>query len=856
MQSLLGRQTLRLAALLVALATLLSFIIFLSVDVKNRLKSLEVATSDNGQWAITQSEVEALKLRLALAKLTASPQDPLAVAEVHRWFDVLYSRLNILQTSRLYASLKQVPANRERLDKMAAILASWLPEIDGTEQALIEAAPRLSDEAEQLHVISRDLTLSVLKDVSQQGDNNREQMAETLISLALAATALVLLLAVLSVVLSQQYRLTRKQAEINHVTGSRLQVIIANSPDAIVVANRGGWAVEFNPAAESMFGLTREQVVGNLVIPMLFARDHAETYQQQIAAWVEKSIHEGAQRFELEAQRNDGTRFPVEISVASRNLAKGTLIVGFIRDISTRKANEAALQVALEKAQAGEKAKADFLAVVSHEMRTPLNGLLGSLELIRSTKLNADQEKLLSVVETSGNVLLGHVNSVLDIARAEADDIRIVDEPFDLDKLIADCIDNQTSLALRNGTTLSHRPLTGPFGEVRGDAGRVRQILLNLIGNAVKFTHGGKITLETERLDPKAAKGRPGLVEFRVIDTGIGIAEENLGRIFDDFETVDSSYGRLPGGTGLGLGIVKRLTQAMSGSIGVESELGDGSVFWVRLPLRPSRPLLKAIATESSAEGPKTAYKPPSLDVLVIEDNDINRFLVRRFLEEADHLVTEAVDGVDGVLAAEKKRYDVILTDISMPRMDGVEATQRIRSGNGPSSKSRIIALTAHALPEDLRRFTEAGINLCLTKPISREVLMSHLHGTVDPTGRPQGAENQPILDPVPLQELIDELGLDLLQNLVTRLIGEAESTIAVIAASISPNEDMARMAHQLAGGCATFGTKRLREVLAKVETCIKTDDAEGALTAAAALPEIWIQTKAALEAEVKRLTA
>lgn len=846
--------TLRFVAIAVAVVGLLALITVLSADVRTVLSKLRIAESDTGQWAINQSEVETLQLLLAIEHAMADPSDRQALADVRRWFDVAYSRYTVLSTSKLYTSVIDVPPNRQRINRIESLLNQSIAFIDGSDRDLSEALPYLKRMANEAHATARALILTAHTKLSQTTDSDSNRMEQALLGIALAAVTLMVVLVILSMMLAHLYRLTSRQAEINQITGTRLQMTIANSPDAIIVTNRGGWIVEFNPAAEAMFGQHRENVINSQAIPLIFAEENVAAYQEQISAALEKSITSGPQRFELVAKRRDGSPFPIEVSLASRTLAKGALIVGFIRDITHRKSNEAALNEALVKARAGEKAKADFLAVMSHEMRTPLNGLLGSADLLRGSTLSSEQTKLLSVIETSGNLLLGHVNSVLDIARAEAGDIRLIHEPFDLDRLISDCIDNQHGLAQKNGTTLKHRPLTGEFGLVRGDALRLQQILLNLIGNAVKFTHNGSITVETERLSPKATRGKAGIVEFRVVDTGIGIAESDLDRIFEDFETIDTSYGRTAGGTGLGLGISRRLAKAMAGTIGVESDLGEGSVFWLRLPLPPAQQK-PAVAPSAKDKGGKPVEKnDTALDVLIIEDNDINRFLFRRFIEEGGHRVTETIDGVEGLRAAEAKYYDLILTDISMPRMDGVEAARRIRAGGGPSAQSRIIALTAHALPSDVLRFSEAGMNAYLTKPVSREVLMSHVNGTESPANEPASDEPAVFLDPAPLQELIDELGSDLMLSLAARLMSEAETTVAALAARQTADIDMARQAHQLAGGCATFGTKRLREVLATIENSIKRDDPEEALTAAATLPGIWATTRVALETELKNL--
>ena len=845
--------TLRFAAFLLILLGLFAAIAGLAVDVRARLSAIERADSDNGQWVMMQTEVEALRLQYALSGAVAGRG---TIADVRRWYDVLYSRIDMLQRSPLYTGFIAKDENKEKLNQMVAFIQRWQPYIDGPDDQLLAALPQMEAENAAVQKITRELSLAALLEFSATTDETRSRVSETLVRLAIVTLATIVLLGLVAIVLMKVYRTARRQAEENQITGTRLQMIIATSPDAIVVTNRGGWVVEFNPAAETMFGILRERMIGKQVVSKIFPAEFIESYQAQITAAIANAATRGPQRFELEGIRANGERFPLELSIAIRGLTKGALIVAYIRDISARKASNFALQEALTKARAGEKAKAQFLAVMSHEMRTPLNGLIGSIELMRDTPLSADQQNLLRIMDVSGEILLGHVNSVLDISRAEAGEIKLVAQTFDLDTLIADCIANQAGIARSNGSTLVHTALTGPHGIVKGDEGRLRQVLLNLLGNAVKFTRDGSVTLETERLETRAAEGQPGMVEFRIVDTGIGIEANDLDRVFEDFETVDTSYGRENSGTGLGLGIARRLTLAMGGKIGAESEPGAGSVFWVRLPLPPAsvtQPVAKAGAGQKGpARGTAKAQKP--LHILVIEDNEINRFLVRRYLQDAQHSVVEAVDGVEGVEAAEAQHFDLIITDISMPRMDGIEATRRIRAGNGPSARSRIIALTAHALPEEIAHFKTVGMDICLTKPVTRDVLLSHL---IDDTPAPvEQPTLRPIVDAGPLDELTSDLGVPVVRNLISRMIEDGDSTLAQLATHTEPNIEVARIAHQLAGGCATFGAMRLRETLAAIEIAIKSGDLVQASADLARLPGLWAETREALQGRVKDMVA
>lgn len=841
------RSMLQRLALVGVVLLLLSIIAILTADVRGRLVAIEEADSDNGQWVMMQTEVEALRFRYALLAAQSTKGD---LAEVRRWFDVLYSRTTLLETSPLYSEFASQEENNKRISAIKTLLDSWVPLIDGPDDALRAALPKIEAESGQIQEQARRLSLDALVDFSADTDANRTMVTVTLLRLAVLSAATIAMLLLVTLGLARLYRITQQQAEENLATGARLQIIIASSPDAILVTNRGGWVVEFNPAAEEMFGLSRAEMMGRLAVPEIFPAENLPEYQPMISAAIARATVEGPVRIELEAQRKkDGHRFPIELSIAARSLDRGTLFVAFMRDISKRKADDAALDAALQQARSGEKTKARFMAVMSHEMRTPLNGLIGSMNLLQDTELNENQQELLRIMQFSGRILLGHVNSVLDISLAEAGEIRPNVTEFDLDELIADCILNQKSLAQQAGNSLVHVPLSGRLGRVMGDPARLRQILLNLIGNAVKFTRDGTVTVETERLTSRSAGGQRDMVEFRVIDTGIGIAVEEQERIFEDFHTIDSSYRRQTEGTGLGLGIVRRLTEALGGAIGVESEPGEGSVFWLRLPLAIASPAsaLALAGAPIKTQTPALTKPQKPLDILILEDNDINRMLLRRVLEDGGHHVTEATDGLEGVEIAETKAFDVIITDISMPRMDGIEATRAIRSGAGPNAKTRVIALTAHALPEEIQEFIAAGMDAVLTKPVNRDFLLTTLNqGKTSDMDRTAGDDNL-LLNADALTELETELGVDMLFTLVGRMMKDGDDTVTAIAGHGQPDMETAKAAHQLAGSCATFGALRLRKVLASLETAVKTNQPDQAKAFANALPAIWQDTRVAL---------
>ncbi len=425
---------------------------------------------------------------------------------------------------------------------------------------------------------------------------------------------------------------------------------------------------------------------------------------------------------------------------------------------------QAELRVARDAALAGERAKASFVAVMSHEMRTPLNGIIASLEILRDEVAAPDQARFITIAHASAVQLMLQINDVLDISRIEAGRVEIAVEPFDLLAFLGEVTGALRPLASGRGNHLVLSCDPALPARVAGDSFRVRQILQNFLSNAIKFTEDGTITLGARAL--AARDGAAALVEFEVIDTGRGIAAADLPRLFEDFVMLDPTYSREVGGSGLGLSICRRLAAAMGGEIGVDSEPGQGSRFWVRLPFgrvdtaapaalrqgdrtscedplpRPQpaasqRPAPPTTGPSVPAARPAAAAAATALRLLVVDDNAVNRTVVARMLEQEGHDAVLAENGRSAVSLAEAQRFDAILMDISMPEMDGVTAAGLIRQG-GASAAVPIFALTAHAMPEELARFEAAGLATSLLKPVRRSALRAALAG-IAPGGHPSG---------------------------------------------------------------------------------------------------------------------
>ena len=710
----------RSVVLFLGMLALTMYVVWLlSADARQQLNKLATAPGDNLQWTLSQMEVEYGALRRA-AEL-ARADEPATLRELRQRFDILYSRVAIIENARAFAPVLQDPGVSEAMDRVVSFVDDFVPLIDSSDEVLAAGLTRLRERAEEIQSDVRMTSLVGVKVYSAISETNRELAASAMFDLAMLVMAMVLLLVGVVVVLFYLLAITRSQTDEIEQTRSRLGSIVGTSLDAVVVVDRRNRIVEYNAAAERIFGYTREEALGadmaTMIIPPHMRGAHASGMRRHLETGATRMIDSGL--LQLQAMRKGGEVFPIELSISTARSAEGKIYISFIRDISDRISAEKELVEARDRAVMGEKAKADLLAVMSHEMRTPLNGILGTLELLDETDLNERQRHFVGIMETSGKMLLRHVNDVLDVSRMDAETAKPVVAPFDPAALAEEVAESLKSQAVARGNAVSV-DILGPLPKlVSSDRGRIEQILVNLVGNACKFTRNGRIAIEIDATEDSD------LVEFRVIDTGVGIAEPDLARIFDDFVTLDTSYARSSDGTGLGLGIARRLVEVLGGEIGVESEPGEGSVFWFRLSLPPAQ---SRVAVEVDQSRP-VAADICARRVLLVEDNDINRLVAREMLEGQGCIVTEAVDGIDGVAQANGNRFDLILMDISMPRLDGVTAATRIHADGGQNADTPVVALTAHALPEDIERFRAAGFADVLVKPLSRRRLAETLSG-------------------------------------------------------------------------------------------------------------------------------
>ncbi len=499
--------------------------------------------------------------------------------------------------------------------------------------------------------------------------------------------------------------------------------IIRSMNDAMIVISPDGIIDRVNTATLTLLGYDEQDLIGANMDKIL-APDPTAEQGSSVPHDLDRLIPLGFVRnVETRYRARDGRLIPVIFS-ASVMHGTGTDAQGIVcvaLDITERKQAEEALRVAKENAEAANRAKSQFLANMSHEIRTPMNGVLGMLDLLMDSRLDANQRRLASMAHGSADKLLEVINDILDFSRIEAGRLQLHQADFPLRETLREVVDLFWIKAQDKNINLICRVDEDVPDPVRGDGVRLRQILINLMGNAVKFTEHGQVSLAVSLMETTEERV---MLRFEVRDTGSGIPLEAQHRIFDAFSQADSSMARRHEGTGLGLAISRELVEAMGGAIGVESKPGKGSLFWFSLCLSRAQSSPAPLPTEEAGDRPpERPLVQRSPRVLLAEDNPVNQELGRLVLESLGCEVDVVAHGRQAVEALGKESYDLVFMDCQMPEVDGYEATRIIRqqeaeAGDG-ARRTPIIALTAHAMDGDREFCIAAGMDDYASKPFT-----------------------------------------------------------------------------------------------------------------------------------------
>ena len=489
---------------------------------------------------------------------------------------------------------------------------------------------------------------------------------------------------------------------------------VAEHTSDMVIRSRIGSGITFaSPASRSILGYTPDEIVGMAPADIVVEED-----VQRIRALLQERIKRGelisSTGYEYRARRKDGRIVWLEANprLVLNGAGQLTELVDVVRDISARKEAETALVQARQEAEAASRAKSEFLANMSHELRTPLTSILGFSHLIgRGGGLSGADRSHLDLIRSAGETLLAVVNDILDFSKLEAGALQLTTETFPVAELGRGVVALLGAQADAKDLRLTCDAPEGIY--LSGDAARLRQVLLNLVSNAVKFTERGEVAVNLN-VEPDGDKA---WLSVEVRDTGVGLDPAQIDRMFDRFTQADGSVSRRYGGTGLGLAISRRLVEMMGGEIGAESDGRTGSTFRFRVPLS---------AVESPAETRATqvhAAPDRRLRVLLAEDNAANRALIAALTAPLDIELHMVENGAEAVSAIQSEDYDLVLMDMQMPVMDGPSASRAIRGLSGPASRTPIIALTANVLPEQIEQCRASGMQGHVAKPVDPRTL-------------------------------------------------------------------------------------------------------------------------------------
>lgn len=821
--------------------------LYQSID--SAMRVLSRAQTDNKTWLVAQGEVDLLKYRLALSDAIHSPNEG-SIKAVHTAFDILFSRVMLIETGMKQGHLPESSDIQLDWTAIKTLVTQDATVFDAGDAAVSAELSALRARADAAAVKNRSFTVNSLQQTVDWSMQQREQMRQLVQRFFVTGALMFVLLITLAVSMMIVLRRLENQAKVESRLNSNLNKLINASIDGVLVVDQRGRILGCNTASQTMFGLSEEEFRAYGLADILCENEDSDARWSSIEPW--RALLASGQIARRTVMRRDGTGFPAEVVLASdRGSDQQPVHFVFIRDISEHVRIESSLKTARDAAVQGEEAKSRFLAVMSHEMRTPLNGLIAALDILQhTTRLSRKQAEFLGLARQCSTSSLEQIDDVLELTRLDRGHQPEEIEDFDLIAALTGLVDqNRPHAVLRNNTLSLALPQSAPLW-VTGHRRLLSRILMNLLGNAIKFTSKGAIALSAA-----VDEGPDGTLSLtlQVADTGIGIAAHLHEVIFNDFETIDNSFARLREGSGLGLGIVRRAVDLMGGSITLQSEEAKGSTFTVCVPLRRAQgvPAAAGAPAASVVSLPKVGAKSGGA-VLIAEDNAINRVVLVEMLRVLGCRIDEATNGVEAVTLATRTRYDLILMDLSMPEMDGLEATKRLRAA-GASMQSRIVALTAYVMPETRERMLDAGLDEILPKPVTLEALRRLIDRGPAPATVAEATGDVGVLEVDVVSQLSASFPQPALDRLVDAFIRETDELIDRLRQR-PPAAQSRDALHRIAGSAAVFGALRLKGLLNEAEMRVRSSGRPCSKAALAQIEACWSQTATELRLRVAAL--
>ncbi len=718
---------------LVALAVFCGWFAVSQHSVSRLQNELLASSKENIYWTASQAEVELLRFVGALRDY-GTGSAAVSRADVLERFDLLWSRLNLFREGEVGRRLGEFEESVETVTRAFAMLRAEEAAVQALRRGDIVEGGRIADRLQSLHAPLRDLSLRVMQAEERRYGSSHAKLQQRHGDLAWILVGVLLSGAVFVALLVRERRRNQRLHTHNKLLATAAD--IANTGIVLTHLRDGEHVIDYcNPHFSDMLRRPDVEIRGC---------DLGALLEQELGVGVGELLDDcaarGQRRNDSEVMgRRDGERLWLRFDYVPVMSETGKITSFFaeFEDVTTRKRAELTTIAAKEQAEAGSKAKSDFLAVMSHEIRTPMNGILGMVQLLEAGRLSAEQRDYLEIARSSGEHLLQLLNDVLDLSKLEAGHMDLEGSDFDLRELVESVARLFEPKRLEKGLRLTAVIPPAAVTQLHGDAARLRQVLFNLLGNAFKFTHHGEVGVEVETVALDGGRVR---VLIRVSDTGIGIAPADQQLIFDPFSQAQQWLNGGHGGTGLGLTICRRLVTMMDGSIEVDSEPGVGSTFSIAVEFERARRSLRAPVKPG---GPATwEYGEPrafakGACVLVAEDSPTNQLVVKTLLQRLGCEVEVVEDGEQALAAAGRRGYDLILMDLRMPKLGGLEAAKAIRRLPGLALTPPIVAVTADTLRREKKACAEAGMNAYIAKPIRRaeleRVLREQLasHGTV-----------------------------------------------------------------------------------------------------------------------------